>query len=151
MKRPLVLVGIILLVGGVLFEEKHRAETFKHHIVAPELSYPELEAQCLATNGSFSGRVNLWDNALVKSEDAHLNHASLAVQGNLNPAGFETLQPNPGNQSEPAITVLDREVTYALFASRDFTLTLNLKPEYSNPDALMPSHIDPGIRGSISF
>jgi hypothetical protein len=151
MKRPLILAGIILLAGGVLYEEKHRAATVGHHIVAPDLSYAELEEQSLATNDSFSGSINLWDNPRMKIDAVGLNNTGAAFQRDLTSASFEKIQPASGNETEPALTVLDREVVYALFAKRDFTLTLNLKPEYSAAQPLMPSHIDPGIGGSISF
>jgi hypothetical protein len=151
MKRPLLLAGIILLAGGVLYEEKHRAAILYHPIVAPELAYPELEAQSLATNGSFLDNINLWDHSRVKTDEAGLSYTSFAFQKDFAPASFERLQSNLGGKTEPMLTVLDREVVYALFATRDFTLTLNLKPAYSNPQALMPSHIDAGLGGSISF
>jgi hypothetical protein len=151
MKRALLLAGIILLAGGVLYEEKHRAATVRHHIVAPDVSYAELEALSLATNANFSDNINLWDNPRIKIGGAGLNYSSMAFQKDLPPASFEKIQPAHGDETEPALTVLDREVIYALFAKRDFTLTLKLKPEYSSPQALVPSHLDPGIGGSISF
>ena len=151
MKRPLIFIGIILLAGGVLFEERHRAATLISHIAAPDLEYAALETQSLATNESFSASVNLWNNSLGTIGGAGLNYTRASFQTDLTPASLDRLQPVSVNKTEPVITVMDREVAYALFASRDFTLTLDLKPEYSNPSALMPSHIDPGIRGSFSF
>ena len=153
MKRPLILAAeIILLAGsGVLYEEKHRAATVGQHIVAPDVAYAELEEQSLATNDSFSGSINLWDTPPMKIDAAGLNNPAAAFQRDLMSASFEKMQTAPDNKTEPALTVLDREVVYALFAKKDFTLTLNLKPEYSAAQPLLPSHIDPGIGGSISF
>ena len=150
-KRPLILVGIILLAGGVVFEEKHRAATLINHIAAPDLKYSVLEVQSLATNNTLSASVNLWNISPVKTGGAGLNYTRANFQPDLMPASIDKFQPLPVNKTEPVITVMDREVAYALFASRDFTLTLDLKPEYSSPTSFMPSHIDPGIRGSFSF
>ncbi len=151
MKRPLILAGIILLAGGVLYEEKHRAATVGQHIVAPDVAYAELEEQSLATNISFSDSINLWDTPRIKIDAAGLNYPGSAFQRDLMSASFENMQTAPDNKTEPVLTGFDREVVYALFAKKDFTLTLNLKPEYSAAQTLMPSHIDPGIGGSISF
>ena len=60
-------------------------------------------------------------------------------------------QPKLDNQVEPVVTVLDRELAYSFFQLGGFKLNLNLKPAYPNPDAILPTRIDPGLSGSFSF
>jgi hypothetical protein len=54
-------------------------------------------------------------------------------------------------ETEPLLTVQDREAAFAIFSAAGFRLTFNLKPAYATPEALLPNRIDPGIRGSFSF
>ncbi len=151
MKRYLVLVGIILVVAGVLFEEKHRAATVKNHITAPELKYPEFAPPPVAAESSFADNVNLWDNPRVKTHDTDLTYASLAFEKDIAPAGFEKIQSKSEDKSEPVLTVQDREAAYAIFSAGGFKMTLNLKPNYATPEALLPNRVDAGVGGSFSF
>ena len=151
MKRPLALIAVVLFVSGIVFEAKHRAATLKNHIPPVESAYPDMEAQYLITNSDFAGHVDLWGAPMVKTPQVNYNYGSQAFKDNLTPANFEKLQATVNYKTEPVLTVLDREIAVALFSIGDFNMTLNLKPAYANPDAIMPSHIDAGIGGSFSF
>ncbi len=152
MRRYLVmLVGIILVVGGVLFEEKHRAETFKNHIAPPELEYARLLRQPAETKTNFADYASLWGSPWTQNPDPDLAYSSLTFQKDLVPAGSEKILVRPGVKTEPVLTVQDREATYAIFSGGGFKLTVNLKPAYATPDSLLPNHLDPSIGGSFSF
>jgi hypothetical protein len=47
--------------------------------------------------------------------------------------------------------VVDRKLNYELFGSEGFALKLNLEPAYPNPEALIPTRLDPGFGVSIKF
>ena len=150
MKRRWVLVGIILLVAAVLFEEKHRAAT--HNSQAPVAGVTQSEQGVLDLPPSnFSDQVNLWGNPRVSYADVDLGYTGLALQTNFAPANFEQFRSQLDFKTEPVLTVMDREVAYAFFASGGFSLTLKLKPEYANPEALIPTRVNPGIGVNFKF
>jgi hypothetical protein len=152
MKRAWLIIGIILLLGGVVFEEKHRAETVKKHTF-PAISTeqdPE-EDTYLIPKSNFSGQVDLWGDPWVKTDDPDLTYASLAFKNGLKEASIEKFQARPDNGAEPVLTVLDRQVAYALFELGGVKLKFNLKPAFPNPEALLPTRLDPSITGSFSF
>jgi hypothetical protein len=150
MKRVWVFIVIILLVAGVLFEEKHRAQTMKNHLPPVVLGDPA-EAPYLVKDSNFSDNVDLWGNSQGKTGEADSGYISLTFQNDLKSANFEKFQSQLDDKSESVLTVQDREVAYALFEVGGFTLTLNLKPAYPNPQALLPTRLDAGIGGSFSF
>jgi hypothetical protein len=150
MKRVWIFIGLILLAGGVLFEEKHRAESIKNHLPPVALRDPTA-VPVLASDSIFSGSVNLWGDPWVKTDEVRQNPASVAFPADLKPANVEQLQSKFDYKTEPVLTVQDRQVAYSLFQAGGFTLTLNLKPAYANPQALLPTHVDAGIGGSFSF
>jgi hypothetical protein len=153
MKRVWMLIGIILLLGCVLFEEKHRAATAQKHLAPSGLTDPPapFPAEDPFKASNFSDQVDLWGEPWVKTPTADLNDAGLNFLNGLKPASFEKFQSRLDYKTEPVVTVLDREVACALFELGGFKLSLNLKPAYPNPEALLPSRIDPAIRGSFSF
>jgi hypothetical protein len=151
MKRYLVLVGIILVVAGVLFEEKHRAATIKNHIVVPELKYPQFAVQPVARENSFADNIDLWNYPRVKTHDTDMAYANFAFQKDNAPASFEKFHSKFDDETEPVFTVQNREAAYAIFNGDGFKLTLNLKPAYPTPQALLPTRLDPSVGGSFSF
>ena len=156
MKKYLaLLIGVILLVAGVLFEEKHRAATMKHHIEnhlaapKPELSRilePEIE-----TPSPFAGYADLWGDPQAKNPEPAQTYQLIANEKSLAPVASEKILARPGVQSEPAFTLQNHEAAYEFFSGGSFKLTLNLKPIYGAPDAILPNHVNPGIGGSFSF
>ena len=155
MKRAWVVIGIILLLGVFLFEEQHRAETAKKHPAPASVMEEPVPVTLLALDpipeSNFAGQVDLWGDHREKVPAADQTYAGLNFQNDPGPASFERLQPRLDIRAEPAVTVLDREVAYSLFQHGSFKLRLNFKPAYPNPDAIVPSRIDPGVSGSFSF
>jgi len=150
MRRPWVFIGIILLVAGVLFEEKHRAETMKHHL-HPDIFTDPAPALFVVQENHFYDYVDLWGDPWVKTDDPHLSHSSLAVANSTRPASTEKFQSRPDHQADLALTVQDRQIVYPVLDLGGFKLNVNLKPAYATPEALVPTRIDPGISGSFSF
>jgi hypothetical protein len=150
MKRAWVFIGIILLVGGILFEEKHRAETIKNHLPPVVLGDPAA-APYMVRGNNFSDYVDLWGDPWVKTAHADSGYASLVFENDPKTASFEKFQSKLDYEAAPMITVQDREVAYALFQAGSFTLKLNLKPAYPNPEAILPTRIDASLGGSFSF
>jgi hypothetical protein len=150
MKRVVVFIGIILVAGGGLFAKKHRAETIKNYLPPVTLVDPAA-APLLVKDGIFSDKVDLWGDPWVKTGEVRPDPANVAFQTDPKPANVEKFQSKSDYHAEPVLTVQDRQVAYSLFEVGGFTMTLNLKPAYANPQALVPAHIDAGIGGSFSF
>jgi hypothetical protein len=150
MKRAWVFIGIILLVGGILFEEKHRAETIKNHLPPVVLGDPAA-APYVVWDNNFSDYVDLWGDPKVKTSHADSGYASFVFENDPKTASFEKFQSKLDYEAAPVITMQDREVAYALFQAGSFTLKLNLKPAYPNPEAILPTRIDASLGGSFSF
>jgi hypothetical protein len=156
MKRYLVLLVVVILAAGVfLFEEQHRAATVTHHVVnlipPPESEAPRLLAPTVTRENHFAEYADLWGNPGAKYPDTDLAYSSLAFQKDLAAPASDKILAKPDMKTEPVLTVQDREAAYALFNLGGFKMTLNLKPAYATPEALLPNHIDPGIGGSFSF
>ena len=152
MKRVWVFIGIILLVGGVLFEEKHRAETVKQHPHPAAWTDPDPAGIAVVLQSSnFSDQVDLWGDPWVETDVPDFSHAYLAFGNDLKPASFEKFQSRRDHETEPVLTVQERQVGYSLLDFGGFKLNVNLEPAYRTPEALMPTRIDPGISGSFSF
>ena len=150
MKRALIFIGIILVAGGGLFAKRHRAATVKNHLPPVTLTDPAT-VPFVVKASNFSDYVDLWGDPWVKTADTGSGYTSLVFGKEPRPASFEMFQPKLDNQVEPVVTVLDRELAYSFFQLGGFKLNLNLKPAYPNPDAILPTRIDPGLSGSFSF
>lgn len=148
MKRAWFIIALILLVAGVIFEERHRAETIKNHLPPVPLKDPAATPFAVPES-HFADRVDLWGNPWATPAAPDL--ASVAFQKNLRPATVENFQSKQNYSSEPVLTVQDREVSYALFEAGGFTLKLNLKPVYPNAEAWLPTSVGAGLGGSLSF
>jgi len=148
-----LLVVVILAAGVFLFEEKHRAETVKNHLPAPELKDPAFLMPPVETPSGFSDYADLWGDPRPKNSDAGSFHASFAPQNEIEivPADFEKIQFKPGDKTEPALSVKDKEAVLAILSASGFKLTVNLKPDFTTPETLLPTRIEPGIGGSFSF
>ena len=154
----LLLAGIILLAGGIVFEGKHRAATFHgHQITAPELTYavPYDGAEFPATNKNFSDSVNLWFNPGREIHDDSLAYGGILLQSELGSAPMVydwTEHPDAGEKIQPSpLTVADKAVHYSLFNLGNFSATLNLTPVLATPQAIIPTEIKPGLSGSFNF
>jgi hypothetical protein len=151
MRRPWVFIGIILLVAGILFEEKHRAETMKHRLHPDALTNPADELFVVQEN-NFYDYVDLWGDPWVKANEPHLkNNSSLAVANSAMRASAEKFQPRVGDKNDPVVTVRNQQLDYNLLNFGGFKLSVDLKPAYATPEAILPNRIDPGISGSFSF
>ena len=150
MKRALIFIGIILVAGGGLFAKRHRAATIKNHLPPVTLTDPAT-VPFVVKASNFSDYVDLWGDPWLKAADTGSGSASVVFEKESRPASFEMFQLKLDNQVEPVVTVLDRELAYSFFQLGGFKLNLNLKPAYPNPDAILPTRIDPGLSGSFSF
>lgn len=152
MKRVWVFIGIILLEGGVLFEEKHRAETVKQHPHPAAWTDPDPAGIAeVIQSRNFSDQVDLWGDPRMKTDVPDFSYAYLAFGNDPKPASVEKFKSRLDSKTEPVLTVQERQVGYSLLDFRGFKLNVNLKPAYSTPEALMPTRIDPGISGSFNF
>jgi hypothetical protein len=151
MKRCLALVGIILLMGAILYEKKPPAATSQSHFTTPELTYAKMDLPHPATNSGFLDDINISLDPPVIIHDPDPYHAGLNLQRDLPSGSFDKIQPRPGDTTKPGLTVVDRKLNYELFGSEGFALKLNLEPAYPNPEALIPTRLDPGFGVSIKF
>jgi hypothetical protein len=125
-----LMVGIILLVAGVLFEERHRAETLKQHLHPAGLESTAAPLFVLKEN-NFYDYVDLWGDPWVKTDDPHLNNSSLAVENSAKPASVEKFQPRVSGKTDPVLAVQDKKITYSLLDLGGFRLDVNLKASAS--------------------
>jgi hypothetical protein len=153
-----ILAGIILLVGGIVFEEKHRAATLHRHPIAPpRLAYslPDENAESAATNKNFSDSVSLWFNPDREIHDDDMAYASVLFQsalGNEPVVRDWTEHPDPDAKIHPSsLTVDGKTINYSIFHAGNFTATLNLTPVLPNQQAIIPTEVKPGLGGSFSF
>ncbi len=152
MKRYLVLAGMILLAGVIyLYEEKPSAEARPSRLAAPELTYEPMAVPQVATNSHFLDDINLSYEPMAVFRDPAPQPNSLADGKALPPANLGNLRSRPGDLAEPALTVADRKLNYELIGSEGFSFKLNLAPAYPNPEALIPTRLDPGFGVSIKF
>jgi hypothetical protein len=153
MKRYLVLAGMILLAAIISFyEEKPRVETGESHIPSPPgLTFARMEVPPAATNSHFLDDVNLTYDPMVKIQDSAPRRASLADGKDLPSANPERIKSKPEDPTAPVITVVDSKINYELLGSKDFSLKLNLTPAYANPEALIPTRLDPGVGVTLKF
>jgi hypothetical protein len=148
-KRVWLSIAVILVAGGVLFAEKHRAQPVQNHL-PPVILQDPAQVPYLTGGNIFSGKIDLWGNPWAKTENVRPAYSSFP-QKEFKPVNLENFQPKLDVKNESVVTVQDREVAYALFEVGGFTLTVNLKPGYANPQALMPTRLNAGIGGSFSF
>lgn len=153
MKRYLTMAGIILVVGIVLYLEEREVEeeSGASRIPSPELTLAAMAMPQLPTNGSFLENVTISYEPVVKIQDTDLQRVSLVFEKNPPPVNLEDLRPRPGNTRDPVLTFADRQLNYELFGAQGFSFKLNFKPGYPNPEALVPSRVDPGLGVSIKF
>jgi hypothetical protein len=153
----LILAGIILLVGGIVFEEKHRAATLNsHHIAAPELTYAvQREITDFPANNNFGADVNLWFNPGRQiHDDDGVAYARVLFQSELSELeAYERIKPSLGDKkiNLPSMNMADKSVNYSLFTIGNFTANLKLTPVLPTPQAIIPTEIKPGLGGSFSF
>jgi len=151
----LLLAGIILLAGGIVFEEKHRAATIPH-ITPPELAYsvPADGAEFPATNKSFSDNVNLWFNPAREIHADDLTYARVLFQSELGgAAAYDRVENRIASRkiNLPSMDVADKTVHYSLFSIGNFTASLQLTPILPTPQTIIPTEIKPGLGGSFNF
>jgi hypothetical protein len=154
----LILAGIILLISGIIFAEKHHAATLNaHHIISPELTYtvPPDSAELSATNKSFSDSVNLWFNPAQEIHYDCMTYARVLFQSELvdTAAAYDRVETRNADRkiNLPSMNIADKSVNYSLFTIGNFTANLNLTPVLPTPQAIIPTEIKPGLGGSFSF
>jgi hypothetical protein len=150
-RHAFVLGGIILLAGAILYETRPPAATGPSPIITPELTYTRAHPLTPPMNADFLDNIQLSLDAPVKTSDPDSIRARLNLQNNLPAAGYDRLQPRPGGTTKTAFTLEDRQLNYELFGSQDFALKLSLKAVYANPEALLPTRLDPALGVSVKF
>ena len=159
-RRRLIAAAIILLCGGVIFEEWHRAGTLAGHHpahAATELTDAADDAgtEFLLTNKNFEAGLNLWLNPAVRSRATAISYANFVFQSELHnaPLDFDRLATHGdvGNSHALPLTLVDKDIAYALFSIGSFKATLNLTPVKADPKDLIPSQLKPGLGGSFDF
>ena len=153
MRRAWWFIGIILLVTGVLFEERHRARTVDKQMISSALADPDPAGMAYVYNrrSNFSDQVDLWGDPWERPAGTDASYAGLAHGNDPKPATFEKIQPRSGDKVDPVITVENRHVDYRLFNLGSFKLNVDLTPGYPAPEAWLPNRVDPGLSGSFSF
>lgn len=153
MKRYLVLAGMILLAAVIFFyEEKPRVETDESHIPSPpDLTLARMEVPTVATNSHFLDNIHLSYEPMARIQNPDPQYGIPVSEKDLPSANAEKIRPRPEEPATPVITVVDRKLNYELLGSKDFSLKLNLTPAYPNPEALIPTRLDPGVGVSIKF
>jgi len=154
----LLLAGIILLVGGIIFEEKHRAATHAHEhpaTPAPAAARPPVGLEFLTTKSGLETNLNLWFNPLVENHDDNLTYARVLFQSQLSDSAmaYERMGRSvPGeNFHLPTVNVADKSLNYSLFSIGNFSASLSLTPVLASPSAIIPTEIKPGLGGSFNF
>lgn len=137
-------------MSGVVYEEEHRIEPVENELPPELFSEPEADAFVMPPS-NFSNQVDLWSQPWLSAEEAESGFANPGFGKGPASASFEKFQPRMVFHAEPVVTVQDRQVVLSLFELGTFQMRLNLKPAFANPDALMPTSINPGISGSFSF
>ena len=151
MKQGLALVGMTVLMGAVLPEQKHPEATGTSHFTAPELTYARMDNPPPPTNSGFLDQVNLSYDPGVAIHDPDPQSASRSLQPDLTAGSYDQLPPKPGPVPKPGFTVADRKLNYQLLGSGGFAFKLNLTPAYPHPQASIPTGLDPGFGISIKF
>jgi hypothetical protein len=150
MKRAWVFIGVILLLAGIVFEEKHRAETIKNHLPPMAMRDPAA-APYVVKDNNFSDYADLWGDPWEKADGPVVSYSSLALGNDHHAASFEKFQSRLEGKTDQLLTVQNRQLDYTLLDLGSFKLNVNLKPGYTTPEALLPTRIDPGISGGFSF
>jgi hypothetical protein len=146
------LVGIILLMGAILPVKQPPAATSQSPLTIPELTYARMDLPHPVTNSGFLDGITLsFDPPPVTIHDPDLDRTSLNFQRDLPSGSLDKLQPRPGNTTKPALTVADQKLYYEFYGSEGFAFQLNLKPAYPNPEAAVPTGLDPGFGVSLKF
>ena len=155
MKRVWLFIGAILVTGVVLFEEQHRAETAHKHVSPDALMNAPVPTKLAAADpiplSNFSDQVDLWGDPWVRTPPGNLTGPGLDSQDSLKPANLDKFRTRLEYKADPMVTVVDRQAAVSLLQLGGFKLNLNLKPEYPNPEAILPSRIDPGFSASFDF
>lgn len=156
-RRRVLVAGIILLAGGVVFEEWHRAATIMAHHPATELvdTADDAGTEFLMTNKNFEAAVNLWQNPVVRPHAANITYANFVFQSELHMslADFDRLatRDDAGSRTAPALTMVDKDIAYALFSVGNFKANVTLTPVKADPKDLIPTQVKPGVGGSFDF
>jgi len=151
LKRCLILVGILFLAEAIWYMKPPPPAIGKSHFTTPVLTYAKTDLPCPATNSGFLDDINLSLDAPATIHDSGPNHAGFNFQKDLPSGSFNQLPPKSGDATKTALTVENRELNYELFGSEGFAFKLNLKPGYPNPEAPIPTRLDPGLGVSFKF
>ena len=154
----LLLAGIILIISGIIFAEKHRAGTLhEHHLITPELTYalPQDGREFMTTSNRVETSASLWFNPVREIHDDGLTYASVLFQSELGDAAaaYDRMErPVAGvNFHFPSMNLADKSVNYSLFSIGKFSASFSLTPILASPQAIIPTEIKPGLGGSFNF
>ena len=151
LKRCLALVGLTVLMGATLHKKNPLAAASNSPLAATELTYARMDPPHPPTNSNFLDNINLSLNPPVEIQPRNLEDAGLNFQRDLPSGNFNELQPKSGVAPKRALTVADRKLNYELLGSKDMDFKFNLTPAYANPEATIPTSLDPGFGISIKF
>jgi hypothetical protein len=154
----LLLAGIILLVGGIIFAGKHRAATVhEHHLITPTLTYalPPDGRELVLPASTLETNVSLWFDPVREIHDDGMTYASVLFQSQLGDAAaaYDRMEkPVTGENFQfPSMNLADKSVNYSLFSIGKFSASFSLTPILASPQAIIPTEIKPGLGGSFNF
>ena len=154
-RRRLIMAAIVLLVGGVVLEEWHRAGAARHHFPATNPASPVVDpvAEFTMTNKNFGATVDLWANPGVPVYDTDISYANYMFESALHPEDFSRLATRTGNGENFTlpVTMSGKNIDYAHFSIGNFKANLTLTPTKAKPEDLFPTQFKPGLGGSFDF
>lgn len=157
-RHRLIVAAVILLAGGVVFEEWHRAGTHYPHeaahlAMAVTLPTDDASTEFVMTNKDFEANVDLWLNPGVPAYDTDISYANFVFQSALHPVDYAQLAARPADENNPLpfLHMVDKDITYSLFSIGNFKATLNMTPVKARPEDLFPTQLKPGLGGSFDF
>jgi hypothetical protein len=155
-RHRLIVAVIILLAGGVVFAEWHRAVAIAaHHFPSTELTNPavDVSTEFVMTNKNYEATVDLWLNPGVPVYDTDISYANYMFESALHPVDYTQLPAPVTEFNNPAsfVNVVHKDITYSLFTIGSFKATFNMTPTKAKPDDLFPTQLKPGLGGSFDF
>jgi hypothetical protein len=154
-RRRLLVAGILLLAGGVAFQQRHRATTPPHDYPPTELPEPvaDVRTEFVMTNKNFAAQVDLWPNPGIPVYDTDISYANYVFQSALHPVDFAQLAAGVKDFNGPAPyrILAVKDPGYSLISIGTFKAGLTLTPTKAKPEDLFPTQLKPGLDGSFDF
>src|SRR5882762_911810 len=146
-RRRLMVAAIVLLAGGVVFEEWHRAHA-RHHDPAGNLTGQAVDsvAEFSMPEINLGATVDLWANPGVPVYDTDITYANYVFQSAIHPEDFTRLATRSDNGANFTLpmTMSGNHIDYAHFSIGNFKANLTLTPFKARPEDLIPTQLKPG-------